>query len=303
MNYSRQLWLEKALVRAVLVVGLIVSYLLLGPVLVMGEPLAPLTFLQDGVARLGMFVGVLLGLAVLLGLLMLPARPGAALMATLLVAGGMSLPSSPIHSLLWYRGSRIPAVYLGLMGELLLLWVLGVAAWLIILAVRRQMARVRPGWVWSGEMPSVPLWQRRWGGNDAKEAGSKALASAGAFAAVSALVAMVGLLLLLQNDLRNQVAFGLVISFGAGSFIANRTVGVTSQWHALLAPLIVAIVLYALAMAGDYPANSLGWASVQVWSRPLPVDWLTFGAGGSLLGLWVSQRVAQEQALHDAAAL
>lgn len=314
MDYPRQLWLEKNLVRLVAVGGMIVAYLLLGPLLVMDEPLAPLTFLQDGLARLGVFVLVLLGLAVVLGAVMLPVRPIAVLITVLLVAGGMSLRSSRLESLLWYRGQDIPMVYLGLMGEVLLLWVLGLLAWGIILAVRRGVKRVRPGWVWSGHVPSVATDLPR--GSSPKTAGkapgaglstaggqrqpgASAAGAVAGYVVVAAVVALVGLVVLLQSDQRKQVAFALVVSLGAGSFVAHRSFGLRREWAAMLPPLLVALVLYGLAMAAEYPNGPLAWAYAPVPSRPLPVDWLTFGAGGALLGLWVSRRLIQEQAVQE----
>ena len=308
MDYQRQLWLERGLVRLAGIGGLVLGYLLLGPVLVMDEPLAPLTFLQDGLARLGMFVGLVLAISLVLGLVMLPARPGAALMATLLAAGGMSLRSCPLQSLLWYQGQNIPAVYAGLMGEVLLMWVLAVAAWAIIVGTRRLAAQVRPGWVWSGQMPGIAT---EGGGNTVAAAlartvsagpsakrPSRAAAVAGVgFILVAAVVAMAVLVVVLQSNQRKQVAFALVLAFGAAAAAGHRTFGLRREWVALLPPLVVALVLYALGMVAQYPPTSLAWTAAPMHARPLPVDWLTFGAGGSLLGLWISQRLMQEQAL------
>ena len=49
-------------------------------------------------------------------------------------------------------------------------------------------------------------------------------------------------------------------------------------------------LLYTLAAAaaGSQPD---AWARVNDYSRALPVDWLTAGSGGAVLGYWISERL------------
>ncbi|MCJ7543174.1 MAG: hypothetical protein MUP47_01195, partial [Phycisphaerae bacterium] len=119
-----------------------------------------------------------------------------------------------------------------------------------------------------------------------------------ASAALALAVGLAVLTVLLQSSRRGQVLFALLASFAVAAWLAQRLLPAPHVEAYLLAPVVAALVLYALASVASYGPRPEAWAAVPLHARVLPVDWLTAGCGGAMFGCWVGQRM-QEGKLLD----
>jgi hypothetical protein len=120
------------------------------------------------------------------------------------------------------------------------------------------------------------------------------LASAGLGLVLS--VAM--LMLLLQRPSigrglvdRGQILFALATSFGLGTLIANQVLPTPYSIAGWGLPGPAAIFFYALAALAPAHAPPTGWTNISLAACVLPIDWLAAGAGGAVLGYWISYRL------------
>jgi len=335
MEHHHFHWLEKLQVQIMTIVGLLAVYFLAWPAVRPDDPLAPMTFLPlGGYGSAAGFAIVFCLLVAVCAAATVAVRPVGGLLSATLAAGAVSLRSPQIRALLWARQGDVGNLYAQLMAEALMLAVLATVASLIVFVVRRTAAAINPNWLWKNPMtePADPqreeasdspaakvetsspdadatLWARIRSAVHA--AGQQASRVAGrregarlmvgrcaACVLVAAIIATVMLVAVMQSSDRGQIIFALLVSFTVGLFVAHQ---IFPQPHALVAwvlPMIIAVGFYAMAWAGVRPDGPGDWARVNVLFRALPVDWLTAGGGGALLGFWISQRVHEYRHVH-----
>ena len=312
--------------------GVLAVYFLAWPVVRPADPLSPMTFLPlGGYASAGAFAGMFCVLVGLCAVVTVAVRPVGALLAATLSAGAVSLRSPQIRGLLWTRPADLDGVYSELMLEAVMLAMLAALASLIAYLVRRLVGAVRPEWVWTDPLADLTDEQRKnvtdapgdtkgglvafvfgsaahtmlvsLGKEGSRTAGRRdpmriVLARCFACVAMAGVIAVVILMVVMRSADRGQIIFALVASFTAGVFFAHQAF---PQPHALIVwvlPMVIAIGFYAAAWLVATPGQAADWAKVNVLFRALPVDWLTAGGGGALLGFWASHRVHEFRHLH-----
>jgi len=318
MNLRRLHWLEKLQVEAAVVAALAAVYFLLWPMVRPADSIEALSFVRGGsrqIAALGAGVWIL---SVLCALATLSARPQSALLAVLIGTGGLSLRSGQMRTLMWSAHENIPRLYAGLIMEMLILAaVLAVAAGLVAV-VRRAVAAVRPKWVWRRSVPDHDdrHSQPPCGGSfgrlliEALSSRSGKVAPRGPNApramlvrcayclGLALLVSAVGMILM-QSAQRGQILFALLAGCGVGAFVAMRVFPTPCGFPVLAAPVLLAIATYALTAATGR-VGSGAWISVPYYARALPIDWMTAGAGGAVLGFWIDQRMRDARKIQSA---
>lgn len=330
MTLRRLHWLERFQVRTAMLVGAVATYFVLFPLLRGPDPEGPLSLLVGGGAgRVALFVIAFWVLGGFCGALTVSARREGVLAALLIGMGGLSLRSPQIRSLLWFRMDALTGLYETLILEVLLLAAVLVAGDIIAAQVRRALGRARPGWVWKalpadparkgGELAEVSIDRTYYLGGvldtvligalirlfaslgrrgTRKAAGStrrsELLVRTGKFLILALVIAAALLLVLMRSSDRGQILFALVAGFFVATWVAHQVFPTPLAAASWVYPIILAVCLYALGAASGAGAPPQGWIDVRIYARALPMDWLTAGCGGSLLGCWVSART------HDA---
>ncbi|MCD4823456.1 MAG: hypothetical protein K8S55_02530 [Phycisphaerae bacterium] len=111
--------------------------------------------------------------------------------------------------------------------------------------------------------------------------------------AVGVAVGIVLVNIILQSPARWQILFGLFASFLLAAILANYLFPVSCWCVFWIMPIVAAVVLYACAALGDSPTSGVGLANVRPIFQVLPIDWLTAGCGGAMLGVWISERLRE----------
>jgi len=296
------------------------------------DPEGPMMFWPDGGwAATGTMAAVLCVLAVVCALATLPSRIEGALAATLIGAAGVSLRSPQIRAMLWTRQDDLSGLFVGMIVETVVLFAMLVAAAAIIALVRNAVRSIKPTWVYrptsargprtatgetstadSGLMskPGSAIWAEWFGpyasGGPVARGGSRPDSQGGrsglsqwlGFAALELLVSGGLVLLLMQSSQRGQILFSLAVSFFVAVIVARKAFRLRSSPVTWLTPLAVSIVFYVLAAVSSIPGVGEAWMNVPAYSRALPIDWLTVGAGGAALGYWVGERLDEARALE-----
>ncbi|MFB3892123.1 MAG: hypothetical protein ACE15C_08890 [Phycisphaerae bacterium] len=109
--------------------------------------------------------------------------------------------------------------------------------------------------------------------------------------AVACLVCVPLLWLLMRSGLRGQIIFALLVSNSLGILLGHQFFPTRHALVAWAMPMLIGILLYALAAASAIKGGANAWVHVSDLYQALPVDWLTAGAGGGVLGFWVSERI------------
>jgi hypothetical protein len=121
---------------------------------------------------------------------------------------------------------------------------------------------------------------------------------------LAGLIAATLLMLLLKSDDRGQVIFAILASFTLAVMIAHLVMPAPYPLLAWLPPLVLAIVFYMLASLNITTGMSAkDWSKVPMYARSLPIDWMTFGIGGGLLGYWFSCRIHEGKHIEDQEAM
>ena len=333
MTHRRFYWLEKLQVQLSTAAAMLAVYFLVWPLLRPADPEMPLTFLVgDHVAALGTFALLAVVLAVVVGLLTVTARPEGALMAVVLGLAAAALRSGDFSALLRLEQDRTSSLFVTMILETLLLAAIVLAAAVIVALVRRSVAKLWPRAAFhsplEGVLPNADLARPQFltialtaGGGiegylvaskvsktppkaDAKAvkaAAPAALLTRGAYCFGLALaVAGILLMLLLRSDSRGQVIFAIIVAFAAAMLIAHQLFPGPFVLAAFLLPLVAAVVFYVLGSTANVGSGPQDWTAVPVYCRALPVDWMTFGTGGAMLGYWVSSRIYDMRHLEAA---
>ena len=300
-------WLEKFSVQITLVASLVAGYFLLYPMVRASDGRMAVAFLAvggpdgeavfaGGLDRAVVFAAGLIVLSIGCGLLTFSSRPSGTILAVVLGAGAVAMRSPEFRTLLWLRQDSFGSLFRLLIVETMLLAVsLGVAV-LVMGWVRALASKAVPRLAWR------PLDAGTASGRPQKTASlAGGLGPWGRSVVSAALALLLGLAafaVLLQSARRGQVLFALLVSFAVAAWLAQRLLPAPRVEAYLLAPLVAAVVLYALASVASYGPRVEAWAAVPLYARVLPLDWLTAGCGGAMLGCWVGQRM-QEAKLMD----
>ncbi|MDP6636846.1 MAG: hypothetical protein QGG42_18255 [Phycisphaerae bacterium] len=333
MKHERHHWLEKLQVEFAGAAALAVTFFLIGPMHGWWDPQWPTTFIPTGsfagLFKFGLLVWIL---AVGCAALTVSSRPEGALFATLIGAVGVSMHSTQIKILLWSREAHFAGVFLQLIVELLVLFVIVVGAIHIIRQVRGLIARIRPDWMWRGRItaetvasgpqktesaaigkldswPARLLWALSPVGSEmseqtpgtesspaaspAKEAKNRkaSLVCTVSCLAATVLYSSIMLMLLMRSTNRGQIIFALFASFLLATLIAHQQFATRFSVVSWATPLITGVLFYMLAIASSGKAGMNIWTGVQHWALALPIDWMTAGGAGGVLGYWVSERI------------
>jgi hypothetical protein len=109
--------------------------------------------------------------------------------------------------------------------------------------------------------------------------------------AATVLYSSIMLMLLMQSSHRGQIIFALFASFLLASLIAHQQFATRFSVVAWGAPLLTGVLFYVLSIASSGYAGPNVWIRVQSFARALPVDWMTAGGAGGVLGFWISERI------------
>lgn len=124
-----------------------------------------------------------------------------------------------------------------------------------------------------------------------------------------ALLAVLPLLLLMQSAERGQVLFALLGSFLLAALLAHQRFPAPYSVVAILMATFTAVAFYttaAVATAG-LEAGVNVWMlapvhsgpSVLPYAAPLPLDWVTAGGGGAVIGFWISERIHEMRYVEE----
>ena len=281
-----------------------------------------------GLLHFGLLVWIL---AAVCAVVTISSRPEGALFATLVGAVGVSMHSAQIRVLLWSREGSFAGVFAQLIAELLVLFVVLVGAIHIICWVRVLMSRVWPGLMWKGRITaqtvasdesspepetkkaapagfssSMVLWLLSPLGpsgtpgpeplvdlspKEAAKNRTAAIICTVSCLAATVLYSSIILMLLMWSPNRGQIIFALFASFFLATLIAHQQFATQFSVVAWGSALLTGIMFYVLAIASSGNMGSNLWMNLKPFSRALPIDWMTAGGAGGVLGYWISERI------------
>jgi hypothetical protein len=327
MKHERHHWLEKLQVEFAGTAALAITFFIIGTLHGSWDPQWPATYVSTGsFGGLLNFALLVWILATACAILTISARPEGALFATLVGAAGVSLHSAPIRVLFWSKEASLAGMFIQLIVELVVLFVIVLGAVHIIHQIRALFTRLCPNWMWRGRITAenviadptdaltakkklkefadgASLLGRIFGrilgpegmpfvspGQEAKSRKTALVCTISCLAA-TVLYSSILLMLLMRSSHRGQIIFALFASFLLATLIAHQQFATRFSLAAWAAPLVTGIVFYMLAMASSGNTGTNIWIEVQPFARALPIDWMTAGAGGSVLGYWISERI------------
>lgn len=323
MNPRRQFWLEKLQVQTAGALIAVVGYFVLWPILGASDPQGALSFLVDGgVSRLMSFALFFWVLAIICGVVTISARPVGAMVGLLLGTVGFAFRSPQIRSLLWDRLDTLSGLYGTLIAEILILGGVLIVGWIIVIGVRHVIGKLLPDLIWKDprsiqrdaqKLKHIPE-ARGWRGllvvvglstipaekTDSNSKGDGQLVAQQWLLWAGSQLVIAGVLLwaLMRSADRGQVLFALAASFFCASLISNIRFPNPYGMSGWVFPIVLAVCLYVLAGYSAIGEPPQGWIEVATYGRALPIDWLTAGCGGSMLGYWVSFRICDERVIQ-----
>ncbi len=295
MDHRRFHGLEKMLVQLTALVALAGVYFIAWPLLRPTDPQSPVSFLlNESRAHLIAFALVVWGMAALVAVVTISARPGAAMMTTLIGAGAVSMRSYSLTGLLWYRQDSLGGMYGRFITEIFLLAAVAIVAAIIVELVRRVILAMAPQLAWQNPLaiPAEPDSDPAAPDEYARQAAKKEeWIRAGMCLAIGLAVSVFLLLFLMQSTDRGQVLFAVAASFLVASVVAHQMFPTSNGMVAWLLPILSAVGFYALAATSVISGRASSWREVPLYGMALPVDWMTLGIGAAMAGFWVSQRI------------
>ncbi len=289
MEHRRIQGLEKMQVQLAAVAALAVVYFGLWHRFWPWDPLSAAAYLPTAAhAQLLNFAAMVLFLAVAVAVVTISTRPQGALLVVLIGAGGISLHSPQIRSLFWAHPGQFQWVYGQMLLESLAMAAVLGAAYLVILMIRAGVGRMIPSWTWKSPIEQLTPEQRQILPQKADSHWGHAAGCMG----LTFLISVVLLFVLMQSGDRGQVIFALFASFLVGSLAGHQLVPTRRGAVLPLAPLAAAVIFYALAAYASIAAPSpQAWLAIPKYAQALPIDWLTAGGGGAVVGYWISSRL------------
>jgi len=342
MTHRQVHFFEKIEFQVTAIAAAAVVYWFVWPLLIPSDPEWPICFVARGAYA---SIWVLAGFACVIGLVCgattVTARPQTAAMALVLGLGGLSLRSPRIRSLLWASQDSMSAMYWRMALEVLVLMAVVVIAATVASIGRRMMASITGGLLWRDPLIDLDEDRRAAYNRELKNRSSRKpgrrdlMAGLGMFlmpfGAAMALdseseklpgrdTAIRGLLgfmisvtgsaivvfLLLRSPERGQVLFALFAGCFLGVFFSQRIVPTRTNLTAWATPAVMGVLLYGLAAISSFGEGRGAWMDVAPYARALPIDWMTAGLGGAMLGHWEDLRMREaryiDESLEDAQA-
>jgi hypothetical protein len=105
--------------------------------------------------------------------------------------------------------------------------------------------------------------------------------------------------LLARSSDRGQILFALLAGNFLATLVAYQVFPSRSRWAAWASALAAGVVFYVLAAVGAPRTGAGAWVFVANCSQALPIDWITAGLGGALLGFWGSSRLHEGKFLDQ----
>ncbi len=333
MKHRRLHWLEKVQVQLATLAGVVVVYVFFASALRPVDPYLPIVFLPTGnYAQIAVLAVLLWALAGVCAIATLTSRPEGSLLAALFAVGGVSLSSPSLKTLLWARQGEFGGLFRAFAAETIILSALLVGAVIVIALVRRLARKFAPGIMWRDplaeftdqhaqgqEEPGYLLhgWLRydpiglaalltiyllgRKGASKADSArAGEAFRRLVMCLAASLLFALILVALLMRSTARGQVIFAVVAGSFLAVLIAHQLFPTPFSAVAWLTPLLAGVILYAVSA---YTSSSVPPSDVPLYASALPIDWLTAGGGGGMLGFWVSSRIFEARHFEEFEAL
>ncbi len=342
MTYRQVHFLEKIEFQVTAIAAAAVVYWFVWPLLIPGDPEWPICFIARGAyASMWMLAGFACAIGLACGALTITARPQTAAMALVLGLGGLSLRSPRIRSLLWASQDSMSAMYWRMALEVLVLMALVVIAAAATCIGRRIMASLAGGLLWRDPLIDLDAdrreaYNRELSTKSAGKSGRKdLLAGLGMFLMpfgaamaldnksenilardttvrgllgfmISVTGSAIVVFLLLRSPERGQILFALFAGCFLGVFFSQRIVPTRTNVTAWATPAAMGVFLYVLAAISSSGVAHVEWKNVACYARVLPIDWMTAGLGGAMLGHWEDLRMREaryiDESLEDAKA-
>jgi hypothetical protein len=117
---------------------------------------------------------------------------------------------------------------------------------------------------------------------------------------LTALALALGLIwLLARSSDRGQILFALLAGNFLATLVAYQFFPSRLSWAAWASALVAGVGFYVLAAVGAPRTGAGAWMFVANCSLALPIDWITAGLGGALLGFWASSRMHEGKFLDE----
>jgi hypothetical protein len=119
---------------------------------------------------------------------------------------------------------------------------------------------------------------------------------------VSVIASAIVIFLLLRSPERGQILFALFAGCFLGVFIGQKVVPTSSNLTAWAVPVALGVGLYVLAALSVVRTGQEAWVEVQKYykyAQALPIDWMTAGLGGAMLGHWEDLRMREARYIED----
>jgi len=331
---------EKIQIRLAAILAAVAAYYVIWGLVRPADPGGPMVFLPTGsYAAVALLCGAMCVLAAACGVVTISARPHGAILAMAFGAGGLSLHSEPIRSLLWERQGELRPLYWQMAGEVVLLTAVLVVAVLALVVGRALAAAILPKLVWQDPLAELSDEERE-AYNRAVEAGRKEAGDRSAAARLAHVVLMplsglfvlffpgtdmpklaqretatkralcflvtfvigvAAVMLLMKSSQRGQLLFAVLAGCFLGTWLGQMAVPIRSSIVSLALPIVMAVGFYVLAALSNVQATDpdAAWMGVSLYARVLPIDWVSAGLGGSMLGHWVSLRMREMKFLEQ----
>ena len=300
-------------------------FLLVAPRLVGGDPLGAIVLTVGGAGSRAVLAAItMLAAAALCGALTAAARPAAMGVAMVMGLSGLSLYSTPLRTLLWQHHENLPSLYATLAIELLVVAAFAGVAMIVGEFTRRVVGGRIGRLAWRHPLAEMNIPPAEWPEADyehlAERSGTWATALWGIASlfrrnprqespglkhrAICAAIMIVGgavlAAVLCRTGDRKQVLFAVFAGFALAAMAAHQFFPTACSAIFWVSPIIVGLAVYGLAASacGSLGDSAIGWLDVPYLARALPVDWLTAGSGGGLVGYLVSARLHEGKILE-----
>jgi hypothetical protein len=84
-----------------------------------------------------------------------------------------------------------------------------------------------------------------------------------------------------------------------GVFVGQKFAPTQTNLAAWAVPVSLGLFLYILAAASSVHSGRGAWMDVEKYFRVLPIDWLTAGLGGGMLGHWEDLRMREARHIEE----
>lgn len=332
MDRKKYLLWEKTQVLLTAGVALAAVYYLFWQKFTGDDPGNPIALIPDGrfgtILALGVLLCIMAGLA---GLTTTRSRPEGAILAALIGLGGLSIRSPRMRPMLWMEPENLPSIFWQMALEILIFAVILLLAEAVAGLFRGLIKRIKPSWVWTDPLADLSAEQRKLIKSDGvaflpNPEECKWMAVTGEFGLMAWLVnrllnrctkdtqaesmrtilkrsvsclltgVAIGVILvtiIMQSTLRGQVLFALFAGFFIAALAARHFFPVRSIFIAWAMPLITALIFYIFAAISSSNAPADFWATARPQFQALPIDWLTAGCSGAVLGFWTTGRMLE----------